>query len=135
METIKQSEVIEIFRNKFGLTQQYIEDKEYILPSIELIKKILLESRVDTYKYIAETFDCDDFAIKLFSMVKDYQYENLMKFPFCFGFCKLKMPYSEMHIMNICITDKKQILLIEPQKDQIILVDDLVKIKPYMIFI
>lgn len=85
------------------------------------MKWLLAESEFEKYKYHKNTFDCDDFSLILHAFVRQEQYRRKdWKNPWAFGEAwgnKFKGELQE-HAVNIALT-KKEILLIEPQTDEI----------------
>jgi len=101
-------------------------DKTYIMPTKEKLDEALFESKVDSYQYIPEIEDCDDFALLLHADIIRRRYDAYKagkipkdrSYPWAFGQIWYQSSRGP-HAINICITCDKGVLLIEPQQDKI----------------
>lgn len=104
--------------NKEFLAQEYevyLQDREYYLfPSNgKMIKDILESSRIHLRKYISEKYDCDNYARDFKSWLSSVGYGNI-----ALGVCDYiyeKDGIVKAHAINIAVTDKRDVILIEPQ--------------------
>ena len=110
---ITQTELKELFKEDsktINLTplKIYTLDRKYNLTDLKNLNKFLFKYLTDAKSYEEETYDCDDFAIKLWAKFKSF-YPNYA----------LGLALSNSHVFNIFIDDKKKIWVIEPQNDQV----------------
>ena len=85
-----------------------LQDREYIVPVIDDIKRLIAEIRPSLPKInVGEVFDCDDFAIQAHAYVKKHYYDIGSSFPVAFGECIGTMFYGREanHTKNICYSD------------------------------
>jgi len=103
----------------------FIADKDYYIPSITDIEWLLYESGFEKYQYHRNTFDCDDYSLILHAFIRQEQYRKDWKHPWAFGECWLNKYKGKKHneAINISISNKNEILLINPQTDDIITTD------------
>jgi len=90
---------------RFGEASIYIPDLTFNLASVNEVSKIIEWSKSKYQKFIAEDFDCDDFAWLLMGAVSIYPWSSLP-----FGTI-----WTNAHAMNIFIDDQKHIWFVEPQ--------------------
>ncbi len=112
-----------------GPTSISLADGEYWMPTKSKVKKLLWEGFIDTYKYKAETFDCDEFSLLLHAFVVQERYVQIEKrevpkeewLPWAFGqVTGIKFQGKKTHhAINIVITSDNGVMLIEPQNDKI----------------
>lgn len=91
-----------------------LSDKFYKLVDISRLKKFLKYNRVDKLIYKKDKMDCDDFAVILNGDVTRWDSD------LCFGEVWLHKPDGEYHAMNIAVTLDYEVVLVEPQTDEII---------------
>ena len=96
--------------------QPLILDREYRVASYEAVQLYLKWSKIDQQKYVAETFDCDDFAASLRGEAR----------------LKLKLnsvgevlDFSGKHAYSVILTYVKpggplRFIVVEPQSDRIV---------------
>ena len=53
-----------------------IRDKEYNVPKIDEVQKLLKVTFIEDYQYKVDKFDCDDFALIFDAFCKQQQYFN-----------------------------------------------------------
>lgn len=102
--------VVEKLLEACPFAKLYIADEKYYTCPKEVVKEFLAADPTDQERYITETFDCDDFSFRLMGQFHIKPYAAL-----AFG-----IAWSRIHAYNIFITIDGQVLLIEPQTDQII---------------
>jgi len=119
-------EIAEIIKKTFGtrFTDDFslqISDEQYYCPSLEDVTAILEKSTVDKREYIEEVLDCDDFAVLLKAhFIKQAYKEKKRRHPYAVGLIMGgKLQGNIPHAINFLITDKMELLLIEPQTDTI----------------
>lgn len=94
-------------------------DSKYYLPPLEDVRRILVADSIDRRRYTSQKYDCDDFTISLKNRFNLDAYRNgRRRYPYSVGmlFGDLK---EGPHAINIVITNREQILLIEAQNDSI----------------
>jgi len=100
----------QILRRKFPTEGQiYLSDRFYLLCNTADISKFLQQDATNKYKYQSDVFDCDNFAYRLLGQfsIPDWSY-------LAFG-----LIWTDRHAMNIAVTEKEEVLFIEPQSDKI----------------
>jgi hypothetical protein len=91
----------------------YLSDQKYNLASVEDIKNILSMDDTDRAKYVAETYDCDEFAYRLMGQFSTPEWAG-----FAFGIMWVQTP-SFRHAVNCFVDNELQFWVIEPQNDRI----------------
>lgn len=103
--------------------QYFITDGEFKLVSSDRVKQELLETYIEQYKYRAEDFDCDDYALILHAWVRQGQYKEKAKYAWAFGEMHgyLHQPDGSIigHALNVVITSDKGVQVVEPQTDEL----------------
>ena len=96
-------------------------DSSYYLASEAEVKQILNSTSRERRSWIAERYDCDDFAYVLKAYSSSIAYINdELKLGLCCGIIWGKFAWiSEFHACNWFITSDNGLILIEPQNDQI----------------
>ena len=90
-----------------------LSDSDYKLIPKEEMDRFLKEDKTNTYNYVSEYFDCDDFSFKLMGAMKSPEWASI-----AFGVAWGDTPGGS-HAFN-CFVDSSRILwLIEPQSDKI----------------
>lgn len=113
--------VLDVLKDHWYSATIMLPDKEYHKPTRKEIEWLLFESGFESYKYLKDTFDCDDFALVLHAFVRQEQYKRKWKEPWAFGEAWGKFKYQEgrsRHALNISVLDTDEVLLIEPQSDR-----------------
>ncbi len=96
-------------------------DGSFYLPKIGEVRNILDESSVDRRTWMAERFDCDDFAYVLKSEISIHAYESAsLRYALCVGIVWGNFDWvSGYHAVNWFIADDGELRFIEPQSDDI----------------
>ena len=96
-------------------------DGSYYLPTLGEVQSILEESQLNRRKWLAERFDCDDFAYVLKGEMSVHAYEsNEFRFPLCVGIVWGNFDWVDgYHAVNWFIDSSGEIRFIEPQDDKI----------------
>jgi len=104
-------------------------DSRYCLPSYSGAKTIIRKSRMSEMANPAgsamrgQSFDCDDFALVLKARFAYAAYRdpaNYQNCPYCFGIVWGMLPFPFPHSMNWMITDDGAFYFVEPQREEII---------------
>lgn len=96
----------------------YLPDSEYYLAPRNDVDKILEKSSVDLNQWIAEMFDCDDFAICLKADFAKAAYkQGKRRAPYSMGIVWGMLPGP--HAINWFVGVDQQVYFIEPQSDEI----------------
>ncbi len=99
-----------ILRQKFpDEGQLYLSDRVYRLPSKEDIKVFLARDKTNREKYVAEDYDCDDFAYRLMGQFSVPVWSAL-----AFG-----LVWTDCHALNCFVAQNQKFYFIEPQNDKI----------------
>lgn len=106
-----------------------IGDVAYWAPRYDEVQEMVGKNFVEKYKYAAEVFDCDDFALILHAFVRQEMYRQRKEvgkmesnfYPWAFGeiWGHKFMNHEGGHAVNICITKDRGLILIEPQGDRV----------------
>jgi len=107
-------------------------DSDYYLPDLATVQTILNESRMkelarpSASKLHAQSFDCDDFSLLLkarFAYAAYREPEKYQNRPYCLGIVWGLLPFPFPHSMNWVVTDDYEFYFIEPQRQEIIPLD------------
>ena len=96
-----------------------VADKSYSTINANNLKGLLKVGFIDRYKFKAEVFDCDDYALILHAWIRQIQYKEKWENPMAFGEAWGKFGNEEHHALNIAISHDSEILIIEPQTDEV----------------
>jgi len=100
-----------ILRRKFPDSGEiYLSDHNYLMCNKADIELFLRQDATNQWKYQAETFDCDDFAIRLWGQFTIPEWSHL-----AFG-----MVWTQVHAMNILVTEDDEVFFVEPQSDELL---------------
>lgn len=96
-------------------------DGSFYLPKLDEVRDILGESSADRRTWMAERFDCDDFAYVLKSEMSVHAYESSsLRYALCVGIVWGNFDWvSGYHAVNWFIADDGELRFIEPQSDLI----------------
>lgn len=86
-------------------------DSNYGLGTIEDYRKIVRWDISNTFPYIPERRDCDNYGFYMASYVSMY---------WCLNGCLALWDYQGGHFYNLLITDTKELYVFEPQTDMIV---------------
>ncbi len=99
-----------IFRQRFPDGHLYLSDKErYLLCSYDDIALFLAQDGTNKYDSEYEVYDCDDYALRLAGQFSIPTWSALA----------LGIMWTELHALNLFITEDEELLFIEPQLDEI----------------
>lgn len=90
----------------------FLVDQKYKVPTLENVKKFLVEDKTDEYRYVPEWLDCDDFSFRLMGQFSYPGWSDI-----AFG-----IAVSQVHAYNCVIAErdgKMEVYLIEPQTDEV----------------
>lgn len=95
-------------------------DGRYYCPPLTEVKLLVKANYIDKRVWTREKYDCDDFAIGLKYMFTTYAYRNgKRRHPYAIGMLWGRNLVEGHHAINVIITDRKQVLFIEPQNDRV----------------
>lgn len=101
----------------------HMPDPQYYNPTVEEVKKILEDTKIDRLTYRKNKFDCDNFALGLkWKVSKLALGQDHREVEYCVGIVwgKIKMDGEWFgHAINWFIDDQKKLWFIEPQTDEI----------------
>jgi len=98
--------------------QLYLADDEYYLPPMDDVKEIIRNTRLDQREWVAERFDCDDFALVLKAHFCEAAYaDGKRRAAHCFGIVWGMLP--DAHAINWFLCDDGAIYFVEPQTGRI----------------
>lgn len=104
-------------------TGLWLNDGDYSTYSMATLKAFLKADNTDSFKYIKEGFDCDDFAKVLLGREKEWYDFSQKERGSCFGYVrgdirKYDPNTPSYHAMNIYIDENRKVWLVEPQTDE-----------------
>jgi len=106
---IKGEVLYKLLRDKFPDAELYLSDKDYLLCSYDDIALFLAQDNTNKMGYIKEILDCDDFSYRLMGQFSIPGWSDL-----AFG-----IVWSNVHALNICVTEDLEVLFVEPQSDEL----------------
>lgn len=129
LQEISAGELRKVFLDAFPMLGfQGMRSKLYWIPSLEKVKNVLSETKVERQTFLPDINDCDSFSLQLHADVKrlraiDAEMGRIPRdqwMPWAFGeaFGIRFRGIQEKHSLNICYT-KSGIYLIEPQTDHL----------------
>ena len=106
-------EIYELLRSVFPNADIYISDSNYGYINKASLVAFLAKDKTDAANYIPEDYDCDDFSFRLMGQfhVQGSGFEDK-----AIGIIWLQQP---VHALNVCVTEERKVLLIEPQTDKV----------------
>jgi hypothetical protein len=127
-EIISAEEVENIILKTFGSDYAYhllVSDSRYRLMTREQLIELLKNDKTDQHTWIEEDWDCDNFAEVLDGNIDELTY------PQGFAFGQLWFFTNTFgHAINFAILDTRELVLIEPQQDEIFTWEDIKKQYP-----
>jgi hypothetical protein len=94
----------------------YFADSNYHMPQKHIAEALINASQVAQLSWIAEKFDCDDFAHLLkAAFIKDAYTNGLRRLPYSFGIIWGESPAHAMNLLVASDGEKKESYVIEPQ--------------------
>lgn len=113
-KAIGSDDLAKLLRKEFGKDASvYLVDWDYHLIDYEEMERFLAEDKTDLAKYVAEYHDCDDFSFRLMGQVSIPGWSDI-----AFGIVFVQTPTGG-HALNCFISNEEEVLLIEPQSDEI----------------
>jgi len=104
------AQVLQILRDRFPEGDIHISDAHsYFACSYDDIAYFLAQDETNRFEYKDQSYDCDDFAARLFGQFSVPGWSDL-----CIG----KM-WTEKHALNLMIDEDQKVWFIEPQSDTI----------------
>ena len=104
----------------------YQSDNYYMCPSLDGAQRIIQLSVTRRMKYVAESFDCDDFAVLLKADFSLCSYLNGDRGGgYAFGIVWFTQPSG--HAMNFMVNDDGNVRFTEPQRGVVIEPSDMVR--------
>jgi len=101
--------VAEIVHAEFPGCPLFLSDNEYLLCSSDDIALFLAQDATNKMGYVVEERDCDDFSYRLMGQFSIPGWSALA----------LGIIWTEVHALNCFITEDEELLLVEPQTDEI----------------
>jgi len=98
-----------------------IADSDYSAPTLPDFETWIRADCISERKYYAEWHDCDDFARAL--RCAAFRVGQSLKTTLTVLYCEGYNP-DDYHAFNMFIDDKDRIFIIEPQDDQVVLMED-----------
>jgi hypothetical protein len=120
---------------KSTLQQQFtgniqILDSWYWVPTRDEVQRFLKESFIDQYQYVAQAYDCDDFALTLMAYARQERHKKMhlkqipasQYYSWPLGMvCGTRQSGNGLvaHAFNVCVTSDADVVYIEPQTDRL----------------
>ena len=98
------------YNSKFAHLQLILLDSKYWTVPIDTWEKMIARTKIDHKQYVAERYDCDDFAFSLKGRIGQL---------FSVNGCGLVVDFSGSHAYNLIITDTLELAALEPQADRL----------------
>lgn len=98
-----------ILQKQFPNAHIFISDGTFTTCPVSEVSKMCQWSKVKDREYLAETFDCDDFAYSLQGAFSVLPWSAL----------PVGIVWTDRHAMNIFISDKQAVWFVEPQTYEI----------------
>jgi len=125
---IDADELYATLSHKFPGCKVYMSDYIYRTPSTKTIKKFLADDKTNLSRFIPDTFDCDDFAVRLWGGVKVPGWSDTTV-----GLCWFENPDKTVHALNLFVDEDREIWFVEPQSDNVFSPPE--GLKPFIIMI
>lgn len=114
--------VIRAMQSKAAIT---VSDRYYWAPSIDEVFDLMRRTWFEQYRYVIDTFDCDDFAVVCHAYVVQERYKHLHEkglspdeyYAWPFGQVTVSKP-TYYHRLNI-VYAREGLYFVEPQNDNI----------------
>jgi len=105
------------------------QDKKYKVTNLSEYRRFLDWDDTDKQLYIPESYDCDDFAIRLHGNITIPFWSSLP-----FGHCYVTIISRDVnHAVNIFVDNEGDVYFVEPQDDNIYSIDSKKDWNPYFI--
>jgi len=109
-ERVDYTYIVEKLVEAYPFAKIYLADQYYWVCPREDIEEFLASDPTDREEYVVEAHDCDDYSFRLMGQFHSKPYSAL-----AFG-----IAWSKVHAYNIFISKEGEVLLVEPQADQIL---------------
>ena len=103
------SELDMFLKDKFPDVSLFLSDNEYTLCHYDDVAYFLATSQIDKMEFVSEELDCDDFAAALWGEFSIPPWSALA----------VGLVWTEVHTLNIVVTEDMKVLFLEPQTDEI----------------
>ena len=111
---ISHDELKALLRGAAPFAGLYISDRSFLLCNNDDIARFLVEDETNHTKYETEVYDCDNFSYRLMGQLSIPQWSDLS-----FGII-----WTKGHALNCLVTESRELLLVEPQTDEISVLSD-----------
>jgi len=128
LESIDVSEINTIIKAAYPDVKLFLTDTDYKTTSKEELQRFLAYDITDTYPYVSQYYDCDDFSFSLMGGLSNPEWGSLS-----FGILWVIINNTAAHALNIFIDKDREIWMVEPQTDIISEIPS--TYKPYLIMI
>ena len=113
LEDIGYEEIYSILKAEFPKASIILADRDYKTVTKEELIRYLKYDLTDSYKYVPEYYDCDNFSYHLFGSISNPEWGSL---PFAIVFTKTS---NGNHAVNCFVDKERNVWMIEPQNDWI----------------
>lgn len=120
--------IAQLTQNSNNNVDYYMNDYYYTLPNYEMIKSYVNHDITNTYEYIHDRNDCDDFAFIFYGnfLKLEYYLKEINNSSISLGIGYVKnMIENSGHVLNVFLDNKYNLYCIETQSDKIELCSDL----------
>jgi len=111
LEDIDYNEVYNILSAEFPNATLLLADNKYRTTTKDELIRFLKWDMTDSWKYVSEFFDCDDFSNSIFGSISNPDWGCLP-----FGIVWAEVPGGG-HAINCFISSDREVFIIEPQTD------------------
>lgn len=109
--------VLSALKIAFPKAAIFLSDSVYMTTTVEELKRFLEDDKTNEYRFVSEFYDCDDYSDRLMGMIHSVEWGALP-----FGTIWTETPKGN-HAVNCFVDDKYNVWIIEPQNDQVSVVN------------
>lgn len=108
-ERIDYGDLYALLHVKAPKAEIFLSDNSYLLCKKSDIVSFLVRDKTNRQEYVAEAYDCDDFAYRLMGQITVPGWSDL-----AFG-----LIWTDKHALNCYVDEDRQLHFVEPQSDTI----------------
>lgn len=108
-ERIDYGDLYALLRSKAPKAELFLSDNSYLLCRKSDIVSFLVRDKTNRQEYVAEKYDCDDFAYRLMGQITVPGWSDL-----AFG-----LVWTDRHALNGYVGEDSELYFVEPQADVI----------------
>ena len=108
-KTITYLQLQRLLKELFPTADIYLSDKVYLLCDNEDVAAFLAMDKTNRQEFVAEKYDCDDFAYRLMGQYSVPHWSDLA----------LGLIWTDKHAMNYYVDESGKLWYVEPQNDTV----------------